>query len=259
MSTALLALSAIAFNAPNAPLPLRVAAACRPAVRGGMPCAQDLDTVQDLASKQAAAPVGISWIETESGFKYIEEVVGTGPIPKTDDVVQLHYTVTLLSSGTTLGTTRGVEPLLFAVGKHKVPVWDEALQGMRVGGQRRMIVPPSAIPYTQVDKVPGEERSLRFDFELVGLVDPADLKAVVARKLPPAMARLGVGRLAFIFLWLLSFVPYAMPVEQQPGWYHDGLTREEILARREARVNNNFLGGDMQKLNELFPEEDALP
>ena len=249
MSTALLALSVIAFNAPNTPLPLRVAPACRPAVRGGTPCAQD--TAEDLVVKQGVAP--IAWVETASGFKYLEEKVGDGALPTADDVVQVHYTVTLLSSGTTLGTTRGVEPLTFALGKHNVPVWDEALKGMRVGGQRRLIVPPSAIPATQMDKVPGEDRVLRFDFELVGLVDPKDVKAVVARKLPPSMARLGVGRLAFLCLYVLSFVPYALPTSMQPLWYHDGLTKEEIYARREARVNDHFIGGDMQKLNELFP------
>ena len=51
--------------------------------------------------------------------------------------------------------------------RHHVPIWDEALTGMRVGGQRRMLVPPSAIPNTQASKVPGGDRMLRFDIEVI--------------------------------------------------------------------------------------------
>ena len=37
--------------------------------------------------------------------------------------------------------------------------------------------------------------------------------------------------------------------------YHDGKTPEEMRTRRESRVNSAFLGGDIQRLQELFPEE----
>ena len=49
----------------------------------------------------------IAWAETPSGFKFIDEKIGAGEQPQFEDVVQIHYTVTLLSSGTTLGTSRG--------------------------------------------------------------------------------------------------------------------------------------------------------
>jgi len=248
---AAISLFALAYNVHTAPQPLRVASASRPAAfsRSGSLCAQE---VESKVATQAAAS-SISWIETPSGFKYIDEPIGSGVLPAAEDVVQVHYTVSLLSTGTTLGTTRGIEPLTFALGKHNVPVWDEALAGMRVGGKRRLLIPPTAIPPTQAEKVPGEERTLRFDFELVGVVDPADLKATVARSLPPSMARLGVGRLAFLALYALSFVPYVIPTQYQPQWYHDGLSREEIYARREAREQNRFIGGDMKQLDGLFP------
>ena len=130
--------------------------------------------------------------------------------------------MTLLSSGTTRGTSRGGKPLTFALGKHSVPIWDEALTGMRVGGRRRMLVPPSAIPNTQADKVPGENRVLRFDFELLGVLDKHSPMAVLATVVPPSVRRNFFG-----ILFALSFVPYFLPVDMQPSVYHDGVPLEQ--------------------------------
>ena len=118
-----------------------------------------------------------------------------------------------------------------ALGKHDVPIWDEAVSGMRVGGQRRMILPPSALPEFQADKVPGENRDLRFDFELLGSVDKATPLAVFASLVPPHRrpTRDSMFR-AFATLWLLSFVPYFLPEAMQPEWYHDGKPMEVTCA-----------------------------
>ena len=102
---------------------------------------------------------------------------------------------------------------------------------MRVGGQRRMILPPSALPEFQADKVPGENRDLRFDFELLGSVDKATPLAVFASLVPPHRrpTRDSMFR-AFATLWLLSFVPYFLPEAMQPEWYHDGKPMEVTCA-----------------------------
>merc|ERR1719440_398708 len=100
------------------------------------------------------------WSTTdELGFKFIDDEVGQGEAPTLGQVVQLHYTVTVLSSGTVLGTSRTKAwPLTFALGRHNVPIFDEALQGMRIGGRRRLLVPPSAIPESQASNVPGSDQ-----------------------------------------------------------------------------------------------------
>jgi hypothetical protein len=91
--------------------------------------------------------------------------------------------------------------------------WDEALVGMRVGGSRRMLVPPSAIPSSQVMNVPGEQRFLRFDFELIGTLDTSTLKGWVAATLPPVARRVEIGRQLYLACLLASFVPYFLPVD----------------------------------------------
>ena len=221
-------------------------------------------------SWQRGSSTDIDWIRSPSGFLYIEDCIGDGPSPARGDVVQLHYTVSLLSSGTTLGTThRGPDqllggkdqPLTMAVGKHAVPIWDEALRGMRVGGKRRMVVPPDALPDFQSDKVPGEKRELRLDFEVLSIIHKASPLAMLASLVPPhkrpRVLAQATARQTYLWLYLLSFVPYFMPYDQQPTWYHDGKPIEQIRAEREQRAttfaNERFLGGDIDTLNSLFP------
>ena len=258
---AILALTT-SFSAPNAALPSPLAAANRPAVRAGTPVAQDVDVEPTSTTKswpgKGGGDLPIAWAQTASGYKYIDDVVGTGAVPSRDahDVVQLHYSVTLLSSGTTLGSSRNTQPLTFALGKHDVPIWDEALEGMRLGGKRRLLVPPSAIPKAQKHHVPGEDRVLRFDFELLRTLDAKHPMAMVAQHIPPQERSKFVfemGRNIYTFLFALSFVPYFLPYDKQPAWYHDGLTPEQIAQKHVDQSNSRYLGGDVTALNDLFP------
>jgi len=205
----------------------------------------------------------VDWITSPSGYKYIEERIGDGEQPESGEVVQIHYTVSLLSSGTTLGTSRGDDdqgpgrPVTMAVGKHNVPIWDEALVGMRIGGKRRMLLPPDALPEFQADKVPGDHRELRFDFELVDTVHPWAPLAQLASMVPPHKRLRMPGHVsifqAYAAVWLLSFVPYFLPVDMQPEGYHDGKPLTQIQAERVQRANARFLGGDVEALDSLFP------
>ena len=257
----LLSTSALAFSINSAPrfAPTSSAARC------AAPLAQDLETRKDTEIKTirveipAKEPkdVPIQWTEstTGTGFKWIETELGTGPLLEEDAVVEIHYTVTVLSSGTTLGTTRGGQPLTVALNRHHVPIWDEALTGMRVGGQRRMLVPPSAIPNTQASKVPGGDRMLRFDIEVIKTLNKNSPVARIAMWLPPYGRKWVIGRTLYTYLFLLSFVPYFLPVDMQPKWYHDGLTPEEIREKHKTQANSNYLGGDIKQFDSLFPAE----
>lgn len=83
-------------------------------------------------------------VTAKSGLKYIDEVVGSGETPKPGQMVTVHYTGTL-ESGTKFDSSvdRG-QPYSFKIGSGSViPGWDEGIMTMKVGGKRRLIVPPS--------------------------------------------------------------------------------------------------------------------
>merc|ERR1719263_1594573 len=125
---------------------------------------------------------------------------------------------------------------------------------MRIGGRRRMLVPQEAAPErSQAAKVPGENRVLRFDFEIVGALDKESFAGKVASTLPPYARQVEIGRNLYMALWLLSFVPYFLPMNMQPNWYHDGMTPQEISERREQREMSRYLGGDISSIDGLFP------
>jgi peptidylprolyl isomerase len=82
-------------------------------------------------------------ITTPSGLAYEDVVVGTGPSPKTGRMVKVHYTGTL-QDGTKFDSSvdRG-QPFAFIIGVGQViPGWDEGVMGMKVGGKRKLVIPP---------------------------------------------------------------------------------------------------------------------
>ena len=82
-------------------------------------------------------------IETPSGLKYIDTVEGTGECPAAGATAVVHYTGWLLD-GTKFDSSvdRG-QPFSFPVGKGRViRGWDEGVATMKVGGKRKLIIPP---------------------------------------------------------------------------------------------------------------------
>ena len=81
-------------------------------------------------------------VTTKSGLKYVDEKIGAGRTAKTGDMVSVHYTGTL-KSGKKFDSSVGKEPFEFPLGAGKViKGWDEGVAGMKVGGKRKLIVPP---------------------------------------------------------------------------------------------------------------------
>ena len=110
-------------------------------------------------------------IETASGLGYVELVEGTGPTPKTGESVRVHYTG-WLENGTKFDSShdRG-EPLEFPVGRGRViSGWDEGVGSMKVGGKRKLIIPPS-LGYGAggAGGVIPPNATLIFEVELVGI------------------------------------------------------------------------------------------
>ncbi|MEA2174188.1 MAG: hypothetical protein QOD00_1780 [Blastocatellia bacterium] len=109
-------------------------------------------------------------VTTASGLKYTDIVEGQGASPKVGQTVSVLYTGTL-ENGTKFDSSydHGGKPYSFQIGRGTViKGWDEGLMTMKVGGKRRLIVPP-ALGYKEMGqppKIPGNA-TLIFDVELV--------------------------------------------------------------------------------------------
>ncbi len=82
-------------------------------------------------------------VTTASGLKYIDSVEGSGASPKVGQTVSVNYTGTL-QDGTKFDSSydRG-RPFEFRIGTGSViKGWDEGLMSMKVGGKRKLIIPP---------------------------------------------------------------------------------------------------------------------
>ncbi|MFZ4627375.1 MAG: FKBP-type peptidyl-prolyl cis-trans isomerase [Blastocatellia bacterium] len=109
-------------------------------------------------------------VTTPSGLRYVDEVVGTGDSPSAGKKVRVHYTGTL-TDGTKFDSSvdRGT-PFEFVIGVSQViKGWDEGVMSMRVGGKRKLIIPP-ALGYgpSSTGKIPPNS-TLNFDVELLGV------------------------------------------------------------------------------------------
>jgi FKBP-type peptidyl-prolyl cis-trans isomerase FkpA len=81
--------------------------------------------------------------ETASGLLYQDLVVGDGATAQAGDSVSVHYTG-WLKDGTKFDSSLDRnDPFNFRLGAGKViPGWDEGVAGIRVGGKRKLVIPP---------------------------------------------------------------------------------------------------------------------
>ena len=108
---------------------------------------------------------------TASGLKYLDIVVGSGASPQPGQEVTVHYTGTLVD-GTKFDSSvdRG-QPYTFPIGLGRViRGWDEGVMSMKIGGKRRLIVPPH-LGYGARGRGPviPPNATLIFEVELLGV------------------------------------------------------------------------------------------
>jgi protein-disulfide isomerase len=115
---------------------------------------------------EAAAPL-VASPATSLGIKDV--TVGTGRAVKAGDKVKVHYVGTLTDGTEFDQSKKRGEPFSFQVGQGRViKGWDQGLVGMKVGGKRKLTIPPD-LAYGDRG-VPGAippKSTLLFDIELL--------------------------------------------------------------------------------------------
>ena len=83
-------------------------------------------------------------VTTPSGLVYEDLAVGSGAGARAGSDVLVHYTG-WLTNGTKFDSSHGRgEPFGFPLGQGQViSGWDEGVEGMRVGGKRKLTIPPA--------------------------------------------------------------------------------------------------------------------
>jgi peptidylprolyl isomerase len=110
-------------------------------------------------------------ITTESGLQYVDLVPGSGRQAELGDTATVHYTG-WLADGKKFDSSRDRnEPFSFRVGAGQViKGWDEGVGTMRVGGKRKLIIPPQLGYGTRgAGNVIPPNATLTFEVELLGL------------------------------------------------------------------------------------------
>jgi peptidylprolyl isomerase len=131
-----------------------------------------LINISKSSSTTSTTSTSISGFEnattTASGLKYIDEVEGTGASPKIGQNVTVHYTGTL-TNGTEFDSSRNKgQPYTFRLGVDPmIKGWDEGLMTMKIGGRRKLLVPPD-LGYGARGRSPiPPNATLIFDMELL--------------------------------------------------------------------------------------------
>ena len=125
-------------------------------------CGSDAPTepAATIETTTYAAALGVNIAastKTTSGVYYRDIVVGTGALVTSGQTLSMHYTG-WLTNGTQFDTNGATDtPFSFVLGTGNVIAgWHLGIAGMRVGGQRQLIIPPSLGYGAQANgKIPG--------------------------------------------------------------------------------------------------------
>ena len=125
--------------------------------------------IQKSNKKTNTATGGGNMITTQSGLQYQDLVAGAGAEAVAGKSVTVHYTGTLQDGSQFDSSVDRNQPYSFTLGAGQViPGWDEGVAGMKVGGKRKLVIPPNLAYGAQgYPPVIPANATLTFDVELL--------------------------------------------------------------------------------------------
>ncbi|HSF40562.1 MAG TPA: FKBP-type peptidyl-prolyl cis-trans isomerase [Thermoanaerobaculia bacterium] len=120
-------------------------------------------------AKQETKPA--AEVTTATGLKYQDLKVGDGAEATSGKIVEVHYTGWLESGKKFDSSVDRNRPFTFRLGAGDViKGWDQGVAGMKVGGKRKLIIPP-ALGYGKggAGEVIPPSATLIFEVELLGV------------------------------------------------------------------------------------------
>ncbi len=147
-----------------------VAGACLAAVTAcGGPTAwrgTSLDPARVSFDPELAVDLG-TYTEVEPGLYVIDLEAGDGAVARRGDLVYINY-AGWLPDGTLVDTSVGGTPFQFRLGEGEViRGWSRGIPGMKVGGQRRLVIRPGLGYGSRGSARVPPDATLVFDVELV--------------------------------------------------------------------------------------------
>ncbi|MCF8197643.1 MAG: FKBP-type peptidyl-prolyl cis-trans isomerase [Sulfuritalea sp.] len=113
----------------------------------------------------------MSQITTASGLVIEELVIGEGAEASVGQTVSVHYTGWLTDGSKFDSSKDRNEAFEFSLGRqHVIAGWDEGVQGMKIGGSRKLTIPPElGYGARGAGGVIPPNATLVFEVELLGL------------------------------------------------------------------------------------------
>lgn len=116
-------------------------------------------------------------------------VIGSGPAAKTGDMLVVDYKGTLLN-GKVFDQSFGKAPLSFIIGNGVlIKGWEQGVVGMKVGGKRKLTIPPSlGWGSRDMGDIPPNS-TVKFDIKLYHIWPKATRKKLIVKTLTPGKGR----------------------------------------------------------------------